>query len=128
MDAIKNILSQGASLSQSLTASADFILQQQHRDGCIPWYRGQFSDPWDHIEAAMGLTIGGHIEAARKAYQWLADCQNLDGSWFSQYGQRSETYHELPDPSLKQTHHAAYLGVGLWHYYLATHDLKLVKE
>ncbi len=128
MDAIHKILNQGTQLSQALTHCAEYIKNQQHLDGCIPWYAGQFADPWDHVEAAMGLTIGGHWEAAGNAYIWLADHQNLDGSWYSQYGEALATDHELLEPTLKQSHHVAYLAVGLWHYYLCTHDKKLLRD
>lgn len=109
-------------------AGADFIAQQQLDDGRIPWFRGQITDPWDHVEAAMGLTVAGHNDAAKRAYQWLAKAQNTDGSWYSEYGQRAETYHDLPDAKLKQSHHGIYLATGLWHYHLATADLALIKQ
>jgi len=115
-------------LPNALATAAVYIAEQQHSDGCIPWFRGQIADPWDHVEAAMGLTVGGWIDEARRAYRWLADKQNSDGSWFSEYGQRLESFHDLPDPMLKQAHHGVYLATGLWHYWLATGDKSLLFE
>lgn len=115
------------SLLDSALAGAQFIVSQQHQDGCLPWFRGQIADPWDHVEAAMGLTVAGYHDQARRAYQWLAEQQNADGSWFSEYGTRAQTYHDLPDPALKQSHHGLYLATGLWHFWLATEDLSVVE-
>ena len=41
---------------------------------------GDKADPWDHVESAMGLVIGGRTEAARAAYEWLRQQQLDDGS------------------------------------------------
>lgn len=71
----------------------------------------------------MGLTVAGFHEQAKRAYHWLAEQQNDDGSWYSEYGQRADSYHDLPDAELKQAHHGIYLATGLWHFYLATKDL-----
>ena len=38
--------------------SIDYILSVQNMDGSIPWEFEKKLDPWDHIEAAMGLSIG----------------------------------------------------------------------
>ena len=42
-----------------IEAVAGAIVAAQLDSGEIPWTSGQKSDPWDHTEAAMGLTIGG---------------------------------------------------------------------
>ena len=34
-----------------------------------------------HVEAAMGLSIGGALEEAEAAYHWLRENQRPDGSW-----------------------------------------------
>ena len=31
------------------------------RDGMIPWFAGGHGDPWNHVEAAMALTVGGAL-------------------------------------------------------------------
>ncbi|MEO9181426.1 MAG: prenyltransferase, partial [Acidimicrobiales bacterium] len=57
----------------------------QIASGQIPWFPGGHSDPWNHVEAAMALTVTGHVEEARAAYRWLAESQLGDGSWFNYY-------------------------------------------
>ena len=61
------------------------------RAGQIPWFDGGHCDPWNHVEAAMALTVTGYLEEARAAYRWLARRQLGDGSWFNYYvGDRRE--------------------------------------
>jgi len=100
-----------------ISPTAEFILSVQKKDGEIPWSTGGWGDPWDHVESAMGLTIGGYYEEARKAYLWSAGTQMEDGSWWSFYmgGQPEGNAH-------KDTNMTAYLAVGLLHYFLATED------
>ncbi|HPC47982.1 MAG TPA: prenyltransferase, partial [Deltaproteobacteria bacterium] len=59
------------------------IAAVQRPSGEIPWHEGGKTDPWDHVEAAIGLTIGGKYEEARRAFEWLASNQLPDGSWYS---------------------------------------------
>ena len=40
---------------------------------------------WDHVESAMGLSIGGEYSAAENAYRWLKNAQLEDGSWWAAY-------------------------------------------
>ena len=61
------------------------ILDVQCDSGEIPWSAGSHADPWDHVEAAMGLSIGGEYHAALRAYRWLAAQQLADGSWWASY-------------------------------------------
>src|SRR5690606_20234236 len=79
---MKNLLlSKGFFPESLLRPTVNYILQTQLPNGCIPWFENGKADRWDHIEAAMGLTIGGELAAAQRAYQWLADEQLADGSW-----------------------------------------------
>ena len=71
--------------SKFLRPTATFILKTQTSTGEIPWFDGGHSDPWNHTEAAMGLTIAGEIKAAKQAYRWLAQEQLADGSWWRAY-------------------------------------------
>ena len=66
---------------------ASFIARTQRSDGEIPWAVGQKTDPWDHIECAMGLSVGGYYKEARRAFLWLAERQLEDGSWYTAYHQ-----------------------------------------
>ena len=65
--------------------SIDYILSVQNKDGSIPWELDEKLDPWDHIEAAMGLSIAGKKDEAEKAFLWLSDSQLQDGSWYAEY-------------------------------------------
>lgn len=100
-----------------LQTTVDYIASVQTADGAIPWYPGHCADPWDHVEAAMGLTIGGHVERARRAYQWLRDIQLDNGSWYAAYKDG-----EVADGTRAETNFVAYIATGLWHYYLVTAD------
>jgi len=97
------------------------IAATQKDNGEIPWSAGDKTDPWDHVEAAMGLTIGGEYGRARQAYEWMRRMQLEDGSWYSAYrgGQ--------PEDCTRDTNMATYLAVGLYHYYLITGDRGFVE-
>ncbi|MGB1738541.1 MAG: hypothetical protein ACPHF3_02265 [Pseudomonadales bacterium] len=106
-----------------LDKTAYFILKTQRADGSIPWFEGGMIDPWDHIEAAMGLAVCGHIDAARRAYDWLKHHQNPNGGWYASY---------YPDPSKNdlrtETNFVAYSATGIWHLYLITKDLEMLSD
>ena len=107
-------------LSIQTAALADLIAGTQMPDGRIPWSPGGKTDPWDHVEAAMGLSTAGRLRQARQAFEWLRANQLGDGSWYAAYG---------PDGVLdrtRETNHAAYLAVGLCHYYMVSGDLEFV--
>jgi hypothetical protein len=99
-----------------LEAPAALIAKTQLPSGEIPWCDGQKTDPWDHVEAAMGLGIAGRHEAARKAFQWLAGVQLHDGSWYSAY-RRGRVQDRTRDANM-----TAYVAVGVYHHYLLTGD------
>lgn len=99
-----------------LEAPAALIAKTQLPSGEIPWCDGQKTDPWDHVEAAMGLGIAGHREAARRALQWLAGIQLRDGSWYSAYLQ-GRAQDRTRDANM-----TAYVAVGVYHHYLLTGD------
>lgn len=101
------------------------ILELQHADGRIPWFDAGVFDPWNHVEAAMGLAIMGRIAEARLAYDAIAATQEADGSWFAQYG--SAVHLETGkyegtgnEPVKRDTNMAAYCAVGVWHLYRIT--------
>jgi hypothetical protein len=99
-----------------------WIAAQQDADGALPWFRGGQLDPWDSVEAAMALDIGGEHERAGAAYRWLAGRQRDDGSWASEYRDGAES------APAAESNHAGYLAVGLWHSWLVTHDEQLVRD
>jgi len=99
----------GTSLTRSdVSATVDAIARVQRPDGSIPWYdRGQV-DPWNHVEAAMALDVGGRHADAWRAYQWLIDLQRPDGAWHAAYREG-----EVIDVTL-DTNLCAYIATGLW--------------
>lgn len=104
-----------------LEAVTGLIATIQKPSGEIPWHIHGKTDPWDHVEAAMGLTVGGDLECARKAYQWLADSQRSDGSWYAAYR------NNRPLDRTLDTNFCAYIAVGLFHYQLCTGDSSFIE-
>jgi hypothetical protein len=86
------------------------IAAAQLASGQIPWFPGGQTDPWDHIEAAMGLDVAGRHDEARAAYEWLRRTQNPDGSWYRSYHGSTVVDH------VREANFAAYLAVGLLHH------------
>jgi hypothetical protein len=104
------------SSSIDIDTLAASIAQVQRRTGEIPWHPDGKTDPWDHVEAAIGLSIGGYLEEARRAFEWLASTQLPDGSWYS-------SYHDgKPADMTKESNQSSYIAVGVFHYYLITQD------
>jgi hypothetical protein len=111
----------GVLSASQVEETAASIAEVQRHDGMIPWSAGGHCDPWNHVEAAMGLTAGGFYKEALLAYQWLADTQLPDGSWFNYY---------LPgigvkDPRL-DTNVCAYVATGAWHHFRVTGDIAVL--
>ena len=109
-------------LAIDVDAVAGLIADTQKPNGEIPWSPGDKTDPWDHVESAMGLCIGGHLDRAIKAYRWLADMQLEDGSWYSAYRDGK------PDDKTRDSNMSSYLAVGLFHFYLTTGDKAFLQE
>ena len=65
--------------------TAQSIAADQEPSGAIPWFSGGHTDPWDHVEAAMALTVAGLRDEAVAAYTWSARTQRPDGSWPMQF-------------------------------------------
>ena len=102
--------------------SLEYILKVQMADGSIGWEKEKKLDPWDHIEAAMGLVIGGKEAEARSAFIWLKENQEEDGAWFAEY------LKGIPSSERKESNFTAYVATGLWHNYLITKNKSLLKE
>ncbi len=92
------------------------VAEAQSPDGMIPWYPGGHGDPWNHVEAAMALTLGGLTAEAQQAYEWLAGNQQEDGSWCNRYLDGAAMDRRL------DTNVCAYVAAGTWQHYLATGD------
>ena len=69
-------------IQELIHQSASFISGHQLLSGAIPWYKHGITDPWDHIECAIALDLSGRPSEAERAYTWLRDIQNHDGSWW----------------------------------------------
>ena len=106
-----------------LRPTVEFILQTQQPSGEIPWVPGGHSDPWDHVEAAMGLSIGGEHAAAVRAYRWLAATQLEDGSWWAGYRGA-----EIDNGERRETNFVAYVATGVWHHFLISRDYAFLQE
>jgi len=107
-------------LSVDIRALTRLILAQQFESGEIPWCSDQKTDPWDHVESAIGLTIGGQYDAARRAYDWMRRRQLDDGSWYASYRDGQ------PEDRTRDANLSSYIAVGVYHYYLVTGDVDFV--
>ncbi|MGB1139629.1 MAG: prenyltransferase [Halioglobus sp.] len=116
-------LSRGLFPEEFLRPTVEFILDCQQPSGEIPWFDGGYTDPWDHVESAMGLAIGGETVAARRAYEWLASMQLGDGSWWASY--RGE---EVDNRQRRETNFVAYFATGVWHQFLVTGEREFLVD
>ncbi len=108
--------------SDQILETVDAIAAIQMPNGNIPWIPGGHTDPWNLVEAAMALDVGGRHDEARRAYEWLRDIQNPDGSWHAYY-----IGNEVKDATL-DTNVACYIATGVWHHYLASGDSAFLSE
>jgi hypothetical protein len=97
------------------------IAAAQEGCGALPWPDGH-TDPWDHVECAMALVLGGRLREARAAYDWLRRTQEPDGAWRMKY--RGES---VVDTSV-DTNQVAYVAVGVWQWHQVTRDHSLVEQ
>jgi hypothetical protein len=101
-------------------STVDAIAAVQLPCGAVPWPDGH-TDPWDHVECAMALTLGGRLDEARAAYGWLRRTQEADGVWRMKYEGEA-----VLDPSV-DTNQVAYVAVGVWQWWQVTGDRELVE-
>ena len=116
-------LSRGMFPQEFLRPTVEFILNTQLPSGEIPWFEGGYADPWDHVEAAMGLSIGGELEAASRAYQWLASAQLTDGSWWASYREG-----EVDNSKRRESNFVAYVATGVWHHFLISKNKAFLRS
>jgi hypothetical protein len=106
----------GVVSSAELAATVDGIAEWQLPSGMIPWFPGGHADPWNHVEAAMALAVGGRWAEAERAYRWLAGIQRADGAWHQYYVEGGVEQDKL-DANV-----CAYVATGVWHHVLLTGD------
>ncbi|MDQ6918079.1 MAG: prenyltransferase [Candidatus Dormibacteraeota bacterium] len=104
-----------------LAETSHWIRSVQGLDGGIPWDLGQQLDPWDHVEAAMGLDVAGAHEAAAAAYRWSRARQRTDGSWAAGY-RGDQVCADFVDVNF-----CAYIATGTWHHFLVTGDTEFLR-
>ena len=93
-------------------ATADAIVATQTRTGCIPWNPILHADPWNHLEAAMGLNVMARRPEADAAFEWLARAQRPDGAWHAAYDEGG-----VADATL-DANFCSYIGAAAWHHWL----------
>jgi hypothetical protein len=110
----------------------DSILALQNADGSIPWFQNGVIDPWNHLEAVMGLNLIGERDAAEHGIAFLRDSQAPDGSWWGQLGSAVPIDEELHQFTLqgiennhriRDTNFIAYIATAIWHHYALHADL-----
>ena len=106
----------------NIDSVANLIISLQRETGEIPWYKNGKTDPWDHVESAMGLNIAGFYQEADLAFEWMKANQNPDGSWFSSY------INGVPEDRTSETNMSTYLATGVFHHWLIRKDLAFVKS
>ncbi len=106
-------LSKGLFPQAFFAPTVEYIRSVQLPSGAIPWFEGGYCDPWDHVEAAMGLSICGDYDSAERAYHWLAEQQLADGSWWAAYKDNI-----VENDERRETNFVAYVATGVWHHYL----------
>ena len=102
--------------------TAQTIAACQLANGMIPRFDGGLADPWNHVEAAMGLTVAGLRAEAEAAYGWLAAIQRPDGSWHQYYTAHGVEHNKLDANVI------AYVATGVWHHYLRFRDNGFLAE
>ncbi|SCX56953.1 hypothetical protein SAMN03159343_3544 [Klenkia marina] len=104
----------GVLSGDQVAATVAAIAAEQAPDGMLPWWRGGQLDAWDAVEAAMALTVGGRVEEAAAALDWLGARQLPSGGFPSQWRDGAVTA-----PGV-EANHAGYLAVGALHHALVT--------
>jgi len=112
--------------------AAHTILALQNKDGSIPWFKNGVIDPWNHLEAAMGLNTLGLRAAGEHALAYLRNSQLEDGSWWGQLGSAvpiDEELHQFTTKGMdtgnhvRDTNFIAYCATAIWHHYCLFDDL-----
>ena len=106
----------GVLTAAEVAATVDTIAAVQLPSGMIPWFDGGHADPWNHVEAAMALAVGGRTAEAEAAYAWLMAEQRPDGAWYQYYVAGGV------EASRLDANVCAYVATGVWHHFTLTGD------
>lgn len=112
----------GVLTTDQISQTAQSIVDAQLPSGAIPWFAGGHTDPWDHVQGAMGLLAAGRRDEAERAYAWSRDNQRADGSWAIKY-QDQQIEDENTDSNF-----CAYIATGVWHHWLVARDRDFVAQ
>jgi hypothetical protein len=121
-----------ADLKDYFRGARDTILAVQNHDGSIPWFKNGVIDPWNHLEAAMGLSLIGARDAGEHAIAFLRNSQLEDGSWWGQLGSAVPIDEELHQftmqgveegHKIRDTNFIAYIATAIWHHYCLHDDM-----
>ncbi len=110
----------GVLSAEQVALTADSIVAVQLPSGAIPWFDGGHTDPWDHVQAAMALSVAGRVDEAEQAYAWSRATQRADGSWAIRRDGDDVT------DAHTDSNFCAYLATGVWHHWLVTGDRSFV--
>ena len=97
----------GVLTAQQVLATGAAIVAMQEDSGALPWFPGGQTDPWDHIESAMALSVTGFHAEAEAAYDWSRRHQRADGSWPIR-----TVAGRVEDPNI-DSNFCAYIAVGV---------------
>ena len=111
----------GVLSADQLQQSVGAVAAAQHPTGALPWPDGH-TDPWDHVECAMALVLGGRLAEAERAYAWLRRTQERDGAWRAKYDGDA-----VLDATV-DTNQVAYVAVGVWQHWTVTGDRGFVER
>ena len=117
LPAVRGVLTEA-----QVAATVDTIAGIQLPTGMVPWFPGGHCDPWNHVEAAMALSLGGRMREAERAFEWLVAMQRPDGAWHQYYLADSVEEAKL------DANCCAYVAAGVWHHWLLTGDRGFVEE
>ena len=109
----------GVLTAAQLQQTVDAIAAAQHPTGALPWPDGH-TDPWDHVECAMALVLGGRLDEVDRAYAWLQRTQEPDGAWRTKYDGEA-----VLDATV-DTNQVAYVAVGVWQHWTVVADRAFV--
>jgi hypothetical protein len=104
-------------------SAVEWIREVQLPSGMIPWFQDGHGDPWNHLEAAMALSVGGAFNDAERAFAWLEATQRADGAWHTYYFSDGT----VEEPRL-DTNVSCYVATGVWHHFLATRDMGFLEH